>query len=75
MKKKAAPKPTREQSLFDTLKRIASYESSANLRRISDREYGLTADEAIEMAYDNVIHEAKYAIKGMKRPRDAKEQT
>lgn len=61
-------KPTREQRLFDALKRISRYESPEKLRRNAEKDYGLDADEAIEMAYENVINEAKSAIKGMRRP-------
>lgn len=59
---------TTEQRLYDALKRIAQYESPAKLRRTAERSYGLSPDEAIEMAYENVIEEAKQAIKGVRRP-------
>lgn len=55
-----------ELKLLHTLKRIAGYEMPEKLRRISEREYGCDADEAIEMAYENVIWEAKAAIKGIR---------
>lgn len=58
----------REQKLYDALKRIAAYAPPENLRKHSERVYGLEGDEAIEMAYENVIQEAKNAIKGMRRP-------
>ena len=61
-------KPSRELRYFDALKRIASYEPPERLRRNSGDDYGLDADEAIEYAYQNVIAEAKGALKGMKRP-------
>ena len=48
----------REQKLYDALKRIASYTPPENL----------DGDEAIEMAYENVIQEAKNATRGMRRP-------
>ena len=35
----------------------------------TEKEYGLDADEAIEYAYDNVILDAKRAIKGKRRPK------
>lgn len=56
--------------LYDVLKRISSYASPDRLRRIAEREYGLTGDDAVEMAYENVLEEAKAAIKGMRRPRE-----
>lgn len=60
---------TLEMRLFAALKRIASYQSPASLQRFSAREYGVDAAEALEMAYENVIAEAKAAIKGVRRPR------
>lgn len=58
----------REQRLYDALKRIASYTPPEKLRKHSQRVYGLDGEEAIEMAYENVIQEAKNATKGMRRP-------
>ena len=57
-----------QQQLYDALKRIAAYSPPENLRKHSGRVYGLDGDEAIEMAYENVIQEAKNAIRGMRRP-------
>jgi hypothetical protein len=54
--------------LHGALKRISAYQSVETLRRHSRRDYGLDAEEAIEMAYENVIFEAKAAIKGVRRP-------
>lgn len=61
-------KPSMEQAYFDALKRIASYQSPTSLKKIAGRQYGLDPGEAVEMAYENVIAEAKAAIKGRKRP-------
>lgn len=58
----------REQALYDALKRITQYDSPDKLRRRASKDYGLDGDEAIEMAYENVLAEAKKAIKGMRRP-------
>lgn len=55
-----------EIRLHAALKRIASYQSPASLRRYADRDYGCDGEEAIEMAYENVISEAKAAIKGVR---------
>lgn len=64
-----AKKPTREQRLYDALKRISAYQSPDRLRQTHWRQWGLDrADEAIEYAYENVLAEAKAAIKGMRRP-------
>lgn len=55
-----------EIKLFDALKRIAAYDPPERIRRNSERDYGLDADEAIEYAYENVIGEAKHATKGVR---------
>ena len=59
-----------ETRYFDALKRIASYTPPDVMRRDNERGrgYGLDASEEIEMAYENVITEAKMAIKGRRRP-------
>jgi len=62
-----------ELYLFATLKRITGYQSPERLRRNSVTEYGLDANEAIEMAYENVIEEARSAVKGLRVPRPASE--
>lgn len=56
------------QKLYDALKEISRYAPPENLRRNSERAYGVGGDEAIEMAYENVIATAKHAIRGMRRP-------
>ncbi len=58
-----------EQRYFDALKRIAAYSSPEHLRDHSEKEYGLLFDEALEMAYENVIEEARAVIQGRRRPR------
>jgi hypothetical protein len=60
----------REQRYYDALKRIASYMPPDKLRKIAARKYGLSEQEAIEFAYENVLADAAAAIKGMRRPRD-----
>lgn len=64
----ATDKQTREQKLYDALKRITMYDNPDRLRKRAERDYGLEPDEVIEMAYENVLAEAKTAIKGMRRP-------
>jgi hypothetical protein len=53
------------------LERIASYDRLTWLRRNAARSYGLDYTEALEMAYENVIGEAKAALKGIRRKRSA----
>lgn len=60
-----------EIRLYDTLKRIArDYQTPDQIRRSAERDYGLSPEEALEYAYENIQHEAKSAIKGLriKRP-------
>jgi hypothetical protein len=62
------PSIKREQKLFDALKRITAYQAPEKLRKNAESQYGLEGDEAIEFAYENVLAEARQAIKGMRRP-------
>lgn len=62
------PSLEREQKLYDALKRISQYDPPERLHKRSECDWGLPADEAIEMAYENVLEEAKSTIRGMKRP-------
>ena len=64
-----ASAPSREQRLYDALKRITAYMPPAKLAAVADKKYGLSPEEAVEMAYENVLQEAANAIKGMRRPR------
>jgi hypothetical protein len=59
---------SKELKLYDALKRITMYQSPSQLRKSAEKQYGLSAEEVIEMAYENVLIEAKNAIKGMRRP-------
>jgi hypothetical protein len=53
--------------MLSTLKRIAKgYDSSDKIIRNSEKDYGLDAQEALEYAYDNLQHEAKSCIKGIR---------
>lgn len=53
--------------MLDTLQKIAKYYQSPNqLRRASEKDYGLDFEEALEMSYDNIQEDAKKAIKGVK---------
>ena len=61
-------KPPNEQRYFDALKRISLYSSVEDLREHSEEEYGLDYEEALEMAYENIIWEAKSALGKNKRP-------
>lgn len=63
-------KQSNEQRYYDILKRIAkSYASPERLKRDSEKRYGCSGEEAIEMAYENIQWEAEAAIKGRRRPK------
>lgn len=62
-------KAEKQIELYDALKRISTYMKPETLRKNSESIYGVGANEAIEMAYENVIAEAKNAIRGVSRPK------
>lgn len=67
-----ASQTTREQKLYDALKRITLYDQPERIRKLAASRsgyMGLDADEAIEMAYENVIQEARSALRGIRRPK------
>mgnify|MGYP001610757728 CR=1 FL=1 len=58
-----------EARFYVALKRITAYMTPAQLRRDSEQQYGLDHAEALEMAYENVIEEARTALRGYRKPR------
>lgn len=57
----------RFNQMLQTLKRISKdYQTSDQLRRNSEKQYGLEYEEALEMAYENVQEEARQAAVGVK---------
>jgi hypothetical protein len=60
---------THEERFRVALERICAYMTPAQLNREADRRYGLKYVEALEMAYDNVLGEAKAALRGVRRSR------
>jgi hypothetical protein len=58
-----------ELRYYDALKTITKYMTVEQLRKRSEKLYGLPPEEALEMAYENVIFEAEEAIRGRRRPR------
>ena len=54
--------------MYNALKRILAYQSLEQLRRRSQREYGLDSGEAIDYAYENIQGEARAGIKGVRKP-------
>lgn len=62
-----------QRRMYDALKRIArGYQTPDQLRRGSEKQYGLAYTEALEYAYENMQQDAKNAIKGLRRPKEAK---
>lgn len=56
-----------EARFHASLRRIAAYLSPEQLQRRAEKEYGLTYEESLEMAYENVLGEAKAALSGYRR--------
>lgn len=61
-----------EARLYNALKRISAYQWPEQLHRSALRQYGVEGPEAIEMAYENVIAEAKNAIKGVRARKESR---
>jgi hypothetical protein len=68
------PKVDHEERFYQALKEIASYMTTAQLRRDSEKRYGLSYEEGLEGAYENVVGTAKWALKGYRRKRAATKQ-
>lgn len=50
------------------LRRLASgYQRPSEIRRHSERDFGLGYTEALEMAYENMQQEAKNAVRGVRQ--------
>lgn len=53
--------------MLSILKKISKeYQSPSQLRRGSEKQYGLEYEEALEMSYENIQSEAAFACKGVK---------
>lgn len=53
--------------MYNALKRIAKgYQTPDQLRKNSEKQYGLGYEESLEMAYENLQAEAAQAIKGVR---------
>lgn len=59
-----------ELAYWNALKRIAAYLPAHQVKK-SAPDFGLWADEAVEEAYENIIQEAKSALRGKRKPKDA----
>jgi hypothetical protein len=54
--------------MYTFLKRIVTYDTPAQMRRNSEKNWGLQFDECIEMAYENIQQEARNGLKGIRLP-------
>ncbi len=58
--------------MYFALQRIKHYQTPEHMKRFATREYGLDDPrDAIEMAYENVLHEAKCGLRGVRKPKPA----
>lgn len=62
------PWTKRELKLFDALQAISSYLPPAKLKKNSWGDLGVSGEDAVEMAYENVLEEAKLGLKGIRKP-------
>ncbi|MHC1780996.1 MAG: hypothetical protein AB9922_12255 [Bacteroidales bacterium] len=51
--------------MVSSLKAIRNYQTPSQLRKNSEKDWGLEYTEALEMSYENIQEEAKYALKGV----------
>lgn len=70
----SAARVEREAVYFESLKTISSFDSTERLRRDSERAYGLPYEEALEMAYENIMAIAKRTIRGRLNPRNSEKK-
>lgn len=56
------------RQMYRALLEIKNYASPAQIRRNAERAYGLDPEEALEMAYENVLATAEAGLRGVKRP-------
>ena len=54
--------------MYVALRRIVAYMSPEKLRKCAKKRYGLEPEEALEMVYENIIGEAKIALRKVRKP-------
>ena len=52
--------------MLHMLKRITQYQSPAQLRKNSNKDWGLDYEESLEMSYENMQSEAKVGCKNIR---------
>ena len=53
--------------MLSALREIAKYQSPEHIEKNSFKDWGLDADEALAMAYENIQEAARFAVKGVRR--------
>ena len=56
------------EKMYRGLKRILHYNTPDQLRRGSQKAYGLNYEEALGYSYENIQSEAKAALRGVRKP-------
>jgi hypothetical protein len=54
--------------MYAALYRISKYMRPDQLRRKGEKLYGLSGEEAVEMAYENILQEAKDGMRAVRKP-------
>lgn len=63
----AAIHPQQVANMYNALQKIAkAYQTPEQLRRNSEKQFGVEYEEALEMAYENLQWEAASAVKGVR---------
>ncbi len=62
-------KQSNEQLYFDALHKVRKFQTSEWLKRNAEKQYGLSYEEALEMAYDNIRVIAEVMLMGKRRPK------
>lgn len=58
--------------LYEALKVITKYMTPSQVRNRCEKQYGLSYEEALEYAYENIQQTAKSAIRGVRLPKENK---
>jgi hypothetical protein len=62
------PKEQRDyDQMYLALRRIAQYMTPAQIRRSSEKQYGLGFEECMEYSYENIQGEAKTGLKNVRK--------
>jgi len=58
------------RNMYEALKAISkNYQTPDQLRKNSEKQYGLDYEEALEMSYENIQSLAGLAVRGVKIPK------